>query len=597
MKVERGQFNPEELLNHSAKGKSSRDTQQIQTDKTTPQDSFPVSEEDLAEPEQGWQKIESIDPPEFLALVDPDIRQMKPNAEGEPFLLHKWQTLVGQCLGRGIPLRDGVQGEPKQPTSKNPYKLCLCAANGSGKDAFVIAPFAMWFICCKIRSTVIVTSSSGVQLTNQTENYLRGLADKINKWSTEVLGAPIIKVRRRRISCLISGSEIFLFATDEGTKAEGYHPVEANSEMAIIVNEAKSVSGEIFGALRRCTGYNYWINVSTPGEPQGEFYNSWELWENRLRVTYFDCPHQAPTEYAYDLKTLGEHDPLFRSKWLALFTFVGGKYVVNQLSLERLKKKIKEGQIKETHKSRAIRVGTDIALSTHGDETVVSAFRGNKHILLETFRSKDATIVADTLERIWIDKLKLSKSHEYIFIDDGGVGRAVISILQRKGWTGIKRILNQSPPKDKRNHRNRGAELWYKFAKLIEHGAIILLDDEKLLKQIASRKYKESTAGVDRLTLQAKSEMASEGLPSPDRADATVLAFTDTGVEDFITQYDKFNVEEVATLETRSEMLARLQLELRGPIKIPEGKNVRFSLNALLTEPTQTERLGKWKLT
>ena len=126
-----------------------------------------------------------------------------------------------------------------RPNSKHPYKYCLCAANGSGKDAFVIAPLALWFICTKKRSQVIITSASGVQLSNQTEAYIAILAEKINAYTMQLIGAPILKVRKRQITCLLSGSRIVLFATDEEGKAEGYHPLEPDAEMLIIVNEEK----------------------------------------------------------------------------------------------------------------------------------------------------------------------------------------------------------------------------------------------------------------------------------------------------------------------------------------------------------------------
>lgn len=514
----------------------------------------------------------------FATFFDPNLTSGK--AE-----LHNWQAETLELFGT------------VKPTSFEPFKYCLCAANGSGKDAYVIAPLAVFFICCKIKALVIITSASGLQLTNQTEKYIVALCNKVNQFYVSLGQKPIIKVRKRRITCLLSGSEIMLFATDEGSKAEGYHPTEPNSEMLIIVNEAKSVIPEIFGALRRCTGFNYWINVSTPGEPRGEFYKSYKNWSHKRKVTYFDCPHQSPREFEDDKRDLGVHSPLFRSKWLAEFTFIGGKTVVNQTALEKLRDSCKFQLVKTTFKEREIRIGLDIALSGNGDETVISAFKGNRQTYMLCFRNKDAMSLAENIDRVFTDKLQLKKEHSYIFADDGGVGRAVIDILVRMGWTNINRVLNQSRAKRKRMFKNRGAELWFKFAKLIEHQAIILLDDNELHAQIASRKYKESTeAGIDLLTLQSKKSVMAEGLPSPDRADATVLALTDFEANEAIDEVSKEIVK--AIKESTETTARRLQNELRkldvnGEQRLSNGKRSGLSLNALLGGRSKLYRFNK----
>ena len=524
-----------------------------------------------------FERLDIKDPVELQAMFDPSVWRHDPQTGEREIILHDWQIELGEMLGE------------VKPTGTKPFKFCLCAANGSGKDAFIVAPFAAWFIVSKIRSLVIVTSSSGIQLTNQTENYIASLCRKINeKMRTQFYGKDIIKIRKRRITCLLTGSEIMLFATDEAGKAEGYHPVEPDAEMAIIVNEAKSVEKPIFGALRRCTGYNYWLNVSTPGEPRGEFYDSWRYWPNKKRVTVHDCPHQAKDEYEYDLKTLGEHDPLFRSKWLALFTSIGGRGVVNQLAWERLQEQLKAGNIPWI--KDIIRIGIDIALSNHGDETVISIWSGNKQLDQVTFRINDATRLADTIERELLKHVK--KTHEYIFADDGGVGRAVIDILRRRGWIGLKRVLNQSAPRSKKNFRNRGAELWYKFAKLIEHLAIIPLNDEKLHEQIVNRKYKESDQGIDKLLLESKQTCAARGEKSPDRADAAVIAFSDINIEELLRRIKNPSKPGGSASSVKQEGQANMAWTFDNERNTKQHSN--FSLRRISKRGSQSKRLSKW---
>lgn len=529
-------------------------------------------------PENGFECLDAIkNPAEMLALFDPDIASRKT-------MLYKWQAETLEEYGI------------VKPTSQEPYQQAIAAANGSGKDAFIVSPLSIWFIIAKIQALVVITSSSGGQLTTQTERYIVALAHKANQWAVKYLGKAILKIRLRRITCLMSGSEIFLFATDEKEKAEGYHPTAPNAEMLIIVNEAKSVDPEIFEALGRCTGFNYWIDVSTPGEPVGDFYYHFENWPNKKRITYFDCPHQSKLKYEEDKKKYGEHSAYFRSKWLALFTFVGGEYVVSQESLQRLRSAIKGGYVKHIKQNDPLSVGLDISLSGNGDETSICAFRGNKQLPLINLRWPEATKLAEMIQYEFIHTLHLEKDHEYIYADDGGVGRAVIDILKKMGWINIHRVLNQSKAKSKQ-YGNRGAELWYKLARLIESQSIILDDSDELYKQIASRKYKKTVGGLDKLLLQNKKAMIAEGIQSPDRADATALAISHFNLLSVINAVEtkKPTVVYGSQQDTIRNLERQMQQEMSKRFGAVEGKRVFNSLNAFMQGAKSNKRLLKYQ--
>jgi hypothetical protein len=527
-----------------------------------------------------YQCLEISDSLRFLSLFDPSI-------QNNQFTLHPWQAEVNEDISFGRTRINKEVVKEQKPDSIHPYKFALCAANGSGKDAFVIAPLALWFICTKIKAKVIITSASGTQLTTQTEHYISTLAKSVNTMSVQMFGFEIIKIRKRHIYCTLSGSVIHLFATDEGEKAEGHHPTAPGCEMMIIVNEAKSVGSEIFDALRRCTGYNYWIDVSSPGEPIGWFYKHYTSWPNKRRVTYFDCPHQSPDEFEEDRRELGEHSPLFRSKWLALFTFIGGEYVVSQDRLEELRRKNRRNEVKPILQSKPIRIGLDIALSTAGDESTLRAWKGNKEIFKYEWRIQDSTLLTIAIHTVLM-KEKIPMNHNYIFADDGGVGRAVIDQLNRMGYN-INRVLNQSASKNKKQYRNKGAQSWYKFGRLIEQQILIFLqpDEEKLFSQIASRKYKTKAEGLDKLQLQSKKEMISEGLPSPDRADACVLAFTDVSLEEFLDEFESNDSKSVEIEKSNEDYIAELKYNIRHNKALvysdnTKRKNAKGSLDVLL---------------
>lgn len=475
-----------------------------------PEEQYPGNVvEEFKAPEGGFKvPIAFPDPFILLCFFEPSIN----NGENT---LHPWQMEVHKELTE------------KQYTDKHPCKYCLIAANGSGKDKFVIAPFAVWFVLCKIRSRVIITTASGTQLTNQTEPYINDLANKINEYFIRNFGFEVFKIRQRYIRCLITGSEIRMFATDEKGRAEGYHPMEPNAEMAIIVNEGKTVSEEIHEALRRCTGYNYWLEVSSAGEPSGFFYRAATKWPNVKRITSYDCPHLSEEDIQSDKDELGEHSAFFRSKHLSQFTTVNAETVISPDTVNNLIQFPPAFDIP----SFPLRIGIDLAAG--GDENAICLSRGNKVIEEYQFREVDTTITADKIEA-YLTRKQVSKDYKHIYADDGGIGKAIIDMLVRKGWN-INRVMNQwAAVGNKKQYGNRGAENWYRVKRILEERFLDIRNiSKKTAEQLVTRHYKHSTNG-GRIFLRSKKEEIAHGISSPDRADAFILSFTGLTVEDFI---------------------------------------------------------------
>ncbi len=484
-----------------------------------------------------WETINFESPVELVYTFD---RSLNSGKEA----LYAWQLEELELLASA------------KPTDVAPHREALCAANGSGKDKYVISPFVVWFALTKVRSLCVITSSSGVQLTAQTENYISSLCREVNT----KFGRPIFKITKRFIKCLKSGSEIRMFATDEAGKAEGYHPLESGAEMCIIVNEAKSVTPEIFSALERCTGFNYWLNVSTPGEPFGDFYDSFTNWRVTRRVTAFDCLHLARTDAIAETKRkYGETSSIYRSKVLALFTSIGGQVVINQdflntciqFSVAKLIKPITFGRK---------RIGVDLAAGR--DECAFVCSHGNRVVETEYFVEKDTTMTEERLEKFLVKHGGALGETCDIFADDGGVGHAIIDRLVRKGYN-ITRVLNQSRALDHSQFGNRGAEMWFNFARLIEEKLIILdlncignKDDDKLYKQLAYRHYKKNeTSG--KITLKSKVEERADGHASPDRGDAYVLSFCGTDIDEITKAFKDAKKDAQPLGMTLAELMAQ----------------------------------------
>lgn len=441
--------------------------------------------------------------------------------------LHQWQIEEG--------LRFSAPGHSKY----NPIKLIICAANGSGKDAYMIALGVVWFAACKIRSRAIITSSSHSQLSAQTEAYIRIIAQSVN----DKLGGKVFVIKKQHLFCSLTGSEIKLFATDEPGKAEGYHPFPDYplGELLLVINEAKSVPDSIYEAFCRCT-YSHFLLISSPGQTNGFFYrNSLQAvqypgapvpnqWYFR-RVSAFDCPHITRSKIEGMRNELGENSPIYRSSILAEFTSLDCQVVISQeLVLDRiLRPPVVQYKLrKEVGQTRA---GADFAAG--GDECVSYVVQNGETLGKISFVLRNQVEAAKHLVAFW-NRFKHSHglSPNFVFGDDGGVGRGTIDILNESGWP-INRVLNQSAPIWRLEYGNRGAELWFMLARLLECNLLSLpQDDKKLHTQLSNRYYRQGKVN-GKLVLEAKAEARANGHGSPDRADAYALAYCGVSPEDF----------------------------------------------------------------
>jgi hypothetical protein len=162
-------------------------------------------------------------------------------------------------------------------------------------------------------------------------------------------------------------------------------------------------------------------------------------------------------------------------------------------------------------------------LSDGGDETVLCIRNGNRllHVLPFKFDNTQDTI------RYLDEKFRaygLNNPQSTINADCGGLGKPILDSLRAMGWSNIKYIDNRNTPREPRTYKNRAAELWFSFRKLLETNDLWLLDDKKTKEQLATRFY---TVTDNKHQLESKINARSRGHPSPDRADAVILAFWD----------------------------------------------------------------------
>lgn len=425
---------------------------------------------------------------------------------------HAWQR---EELLRFAGFRDPSKPIITPYTPEDPLKMCLPAANGSGKDQFYIALSAVWDALTGCKNRSIITSSSEKQLKSQTQPHIIDLIERCNN----VFGK-IFEYIHFHIVCRLTGSEILLFITNEAGRAEGFHPWPGG-HMNLYFNEAKTIEDSLWSAFARCTGYCRWLEISSPGPKVGHFYRTAlsgiehpALYKpGRFYVRYvsaYECPH-IPIGHIED--QIREQTPEWVDSSInARFSNVGQQFLITSQHIDA---------------ATAVAQGTDIgisldsAASVAGDESSCYVRRGNKIIHHFHFRQADTTVTAVLVDT----QLAQFKPLPYTFnADDGGLGHGIVDQLVKLGWR-INRILNQSSAAGQPEFLNRGAAVWFHTRKLFISNSLAPIPNDPILhRQLTTRLYEQAdTSG--KIKLESKPTAKRRTRESPDRADAFVLCF------------------------------------------------------------------------
>jgi phage terminase large subunit len=447
----------------------------------------------------------------MLMYYDDDLLEPK---DGVSFKLARWQIELLNYFARNHKYKEA------------PIEAMLCAANGSGKSQFIIAPLVIWFILKYDDAQAMITNASGAQLNSGNLRHATRLANKINTFHKKDFPNGVLDCQFRKITNNFNGSVCDMFATDEPGKVEGKHPLKVDGKFLIIVDEGKSVADEIFDALLRSHDYTHKLVVSSSGTTSGVFYQDWHnpklTHVLKKRVTVHDCPY-IPQSVIDDLiARKGRNHPLVRSSLYSEFTSAESQVVITRENLQKCAL-----LCKTWYPFGPLRAGLDLAAG--GDESVISVWSGNKQVGMQVFDNKDTSkTVREVID--YVNSFDGKLKSENVYADDGGVGRGILDNFREKGYV-FRRILNNGKPWDTTHYANRGTELWWNFRRFVEEYQVLFMLDaqgnieEKLFDQLQNRYYKiQDSSG--KVILESKQKAKAEGHPSPDRADAVVLAWS-----------------------------------------------------------------------
>lgn len=402
--------------------------------------------------------------------------------------------------------------------------IAIRSGQGPGKTT-ITAVIAMWRTLRAFRALTIISAPSVRQCRDQ---FLAECARLL------INGHPLlqdfIEVTKSRV---IFGQErdweIKIATATRSANISGYH----QPNMTFIFDEAQGIPDDIFvtaeGTLSNpdCL----FMAIGNPTVLNNSFHRCftskrglWKCYVFNAEVVAQKYPHIVSPERNKRLEEqYGRGSDIYRSRVLGEFPNSNSRSPIDLPSLEAAMKRPKgEAMTLSPVKS----FGIDLA-AFGTDESVIYRRQGLAIVEAKTFRSTDpAQVMRHAIRMQHLAGWK-NEDCTYVF-DYGGMGVGVRHILDEAKVKYIPFNFG-STACNSREYANKATEAHFEFAKRLKTGLMSLPEDDDLAAQLVSRVYDLDVKSRMRLeTKQAYSErMSAQGQkgPSPDRADALVMAF------------------------------------------------------------------------
>ena len=164
------------------------------------------------------------------------------------------------------------------------------------------------------------------------------------------------------------------------------------------------------------------------------------------------------------------------------------------------------------------------------DRFAVSARQGPK-VLWTEYRQMPVTVEA----LHWLKGLIDEHDPDRLYIDLGGIGHAIFSLLKTAGgrYAKVTHGVNFGSPSQAKQAwpkrpgpKNRRAEMWDRYREWLELPSGVSIPDDEMLQADSTAPRIKPLITNDFL-LESKEEMRKRGVRSPDVADSVVLTFAD----------------------------------------------------------------------
>ena len=305
---------------------------------------------------------------------------------------------------------------------------------------------------------------------------------------------------------------------------QGFH----SPNILIVVDEAEGVEESIYEAIEavmtsdNCKLLLIGNPTTMSGTFRRAFYDDREMYKT-VTISAMESPNVieerqvirglATKRWVEERKKVwGEENPIYQARVLGEFPDEGEDTLIPLSRVEAATKR----DMNAPFDSKPSVVSVDVA-RFGSDKSVIMRRHWMVVDEIQSFRG------LDTMKLTGHVIAAIDAWHpEEIVIDEVGIGGAVVDRLREQGYS-VQGINVGRPAQDNDHYANLRAEGYWFLRQLFMDQGITIPPDNELIGQLAGLKYSFNSLG--RLVIESKEEMRRRGVPSPDKADALMMAF------------------------------------------------------------------------
>ncbi len=406
-------------------------------------------------------------------------------------------------------------------------RVAVKAGNGLGKG-FCAAVAVLWFMHAHREAAIALSTAPTFR---QVRHILWRQIHRLYRPAAETLGGKMLDTRWE----LADDRYAMGLSADSADQFQGFH----SPNMLIVVDEAEGVGEEIFEAIESVmtSADPLLLLIGNPTTMTGAFRRA--FYEERgiyrtFTISALDSPNvragrivlpglTTPRWVQERREIWGEDNPVYRARVLGEFPEQGEDTLLRLSDVEaavRKREPAPEASAPaaglETSRSGEVILAVDVA-RFGSDRSVILRRRGDSVEDIRVLRQMDTMQVAG-----WVAAAIRECSPSQVYVDEIGVGAGVVDRLRELGHP-VRGVNVARKARQSRAFANLRAEGYWTLRERFATGRISIPDDSQLIGELAALRYSYESDG--QMKLESKDEMRKRGLPSPDKADALMLAF------------------------------------------------------------------------